>query len=1118
MADFRQGLVNVLIATCVAEEGIDVGEIDLIVCFDIATKNPTRFVQRIGRTGRKRDGKVLMLVTEGKEQNTLKDVLHHRDRTNQGIAHSPEIANVMQTSPRMIPSEFDPQCIETFIKIQGMVPLAKEQPTKVSATTSNAVNVDKIATKKNVKSKQCDALQVTQDVRKFFKPIILVAPSEEIENESLVYDDTMHYPDSTVSPSTTTAILTPTLTPCKARVQQNIKKLRTVKLQLLRTKPATSTKELFTNDVLKSAVAPKSLQKYALENNLPFLMSQMPNLSTPFAKNGSVTIEGLFGGATKLQSFVDASPKLYNQRIPLRDIIVSQTGRKKPPAVARVEKNFHKDESLVTSPPPTPVPEPDPLPDTQQPQFIETESRYHSYVESPVRKDFAASTPVIRSVKKRNPKRFKTPGQSPIKTAFQRVLNKQMTRLFDEEKHEFKDNFENTAYVLNKSKRETVSKSPGKLSEVLRFFRLTNVMEIFEDESTSENNNTDLYIGSLHDIFVSDDDEQCLDDKAPSIHKYDTKTVTTANSDISSKVTTENLINRTIKTSSFKKDISDLFAESFTTDEQGVIVVSSDSDLESVQFKPVVKCSLPSIPEYLSTDHLTESQRELNCTYEKKMCVAVGEPSSNSDDCIPASQPTAPLLGRSLSGKLAVLSNQLQRHPGAQPQRQISDDMFEVSTLTKVLTLPSRESNEISSSLKENVDTNSSDRKCNSEEGEKSSLLCPPMANPSNYVKQNKSDGISFDLYNKSEMSSPDKVPVSREKESATFSSPKSIKQPTLKGLDRSPSLLSSRISFSGLMNMAKARNTASMSITPIQNPSTDLSKFESRFVSASSSKEQPPVLNVSRNQRAKPLLETSSSDDDDFNETTKKKRSLHSAPKDISSSLKENDCTSPSRTNTAFASPRTSRQIPLQDITRSPSVLASVKSFSKIMSTAKAQSESFATKLNRSTINSNSKNIDLSRFERPLLPSQDHSPMKPLRKQINKRLIASSSSSSSDDDLNVRKNTSRPKKIRKTCNFIDDECDVSGAGSEDEECDDTILLADLIDDEEVHDTTSVNMQAIYLQSLRNPRPAGPSRRPLDVSYIYSQAVEPDVGDYREVIKDCLYNGMFCGFVALFSY
>lgn len=63
MADFRKGTYNVLIATCVAEEGIDCGEVDLIVCFDVSSKNPTRLVQRMGRTGRKRNGRVISIFS-----------------------------------------------------------------------------------------------------------------------------------------------------------------------------------------------------------------------------------------------------------------------------------------------------------------------------------------------------------------------------------------------------------------------------------------------------------------------------------------------------------------------------------------------------------------------------------------------------------------------------------------------------------------------------------------------------------------------------------------------------------------------------------------------------------------------------------------------------------------------------------------------------------------------------------------------------------------------------------------------------------------------------------------------------------------------------------------------
>ena len=67
---FKTGALNVLVATSIAEEGLDVGEVDLCVFFE-SVGSPIRLVQRMGRTGRKRAGKVVMLVNEGKEERKL---------------------------------------------------------------------------------------------------------------------------------------------------------------------------------------------------------------------------------------------------------------------------------------------------------------------------------------------------------------------------------------------------------------------------------------------------------------------------------------------------------------------------------------------------------------------------------------------------------------------------------------------------------------------------------------------------------------------------------------------------------------------------------------------------------------------------------------------------------------------------------------------------------------------------------------------------------------------------------------------------------------------------------------------------------------------------------------
>ena len=67
---FKTGSYNVLVCTSIGEEGLDIGEVDLIVNFD-TLKNPIRMLQRVGRTGRKRDGRVVCLVSEGREERTL---------------------------------------------------------------------------------------------------------------------------------------------------------------------------------------------------------------------------------------------------------------------------------------------------------------------------------------------------------------------------------------------------------------------------------------------------------------------------------------------------------------------------------------------------------------------------------------------------------------------------------------------------------------------------------------------------------------------------------------------------------------------------------------------------------------------------------------------------------------------------------------------------------------------------------------------------------------------------------------------------------------------------------------------------------------------------------------
>ncbi|WNY28988.1 ATP-dependent RNA helicase SrmB [Methanimicrococcus stummii] len=61
---FRAGVYNVLIATSVAEEGLDIPSTDMVLFYE-PVPSEIRSIQRKGRTGRFQTGRVIMLVTKG---------------------------------------------------------------------------------------------------------------------------------------------------------------------------------------------------------------------------------------------------------------------------------------------------------------------------------------------------------------------------------------------------------------------------------------------------------------------------------------------------------------------------------------------------------------------------------------------------------------------------------------------------------------------------------------------------------------------------------------------------------------------------------------------------------------------------------------------------------------------------------------------------------------------------------------------------------------------------------------------------------------------------------------------------------------------------------------------
>lgn len=129
---FKEGRYNTIVATSIGEEGLDIGEVDLIVCYD-SSSSPIRMLQRMGRTGRKRQGKIVLLLMKGKEEDSYTRAKDNYEKMQEMIASGDRFNYHTDKSPRMLPREIQPYVDERVIEIpientQADLPEPKRRP------------------------------------------------------------------------------------------------------------------------------------------------------------------------------------------------------------------------------------------------------------------------------------------------------------------------------------------------------------------------------------------------------------------------------------------------------------------------------------------------------------------------------------------------------------------------------------------------------------------------------------------------------------------------------------------------------------------------------------------------------------------------------------------------------------------------------------------------------------------------------------------------------------------------------------------------------------------------------------------------------------------------------
>jgi Fanconi anemia group M protein len=126
LRNFRDGDTNALVATCIAEEGLDIPSVDLVVFYE-PIPSEIRYIQRKGRTGRKTAGKVTILAANNTFDIAYLYASRRRVERMRKITSALNLELTPLTRPGPKP-EADPMTVEELSELERHARVAVIEP------------------------------------------------------------------------------------------------------------------------------------------------------------------------------------------------------------------------------------------------------------------------------------------------------------------------------------------------------------------------------------------------------------------------------------------------------------------------------------------------------------------------------------------------------------------------------------------------------------------------------------------------------------------------------------------------------------------------------------------------------------------------------------------------------------------------------------------------------------------------------------------------------------------------------------------------------------------------------------------------------------------------------